>query len=102
MSVAVTQRRREIGVRAALGANPGRIPTSIFSRATRQLAIGGLVGLMAAALLDRLMRGELMQGHTAVILPGVATLMLMVGLLAAAGPARRGLRIQPTEALREL
>jgi ABC-type lipoprotein release transport system permease subunit len=36
-----------------------------------------------------------------ILLPGVATLMLIVGLLAALGPARRGLAVQPTEALRE-
>jgi ABC-type antimicrobial peptide transport system permease subunit len=102
MSVSVTQRRREIGVRAALGADPRRILTSIFSRATRQLLIGGLAGLAVAVALDRLMWGELMRGHAEIILPGVSTLMLTVGLLAALGPARRGLRIQPTEALREL
>lgn len=102
MSVAVSQRHREIGVRAALGADPRRILSSIFSRATRQLALGGLAGLAAAVLLDKLMWGQLMAGHAAIILPGVSTLMLAVGLLAALGPARRGLRIQPTEALREL
>jgi ABC-type antimicrobial peptide transport system permease subunit len=41
------------------------------------------------------------QGHGAVILPLVALFMTVTGLLAAIGPARRGLRIQPIEALRE-
>jgi len=41
-----------------------------------------------------------MGGEGAVLLPGVAALMLAVVLLAAIGPARRGLRIQPMEALR--
>jgi ABC-type lipoprotein release transport system permease subunit len=36
-----------------------------------------------------------------IILPGVVALMFTVGLLAAIGPARRGLAVQPTEALRE-
>ena len=40
MSFTVTQRRREIGIRAALGANPHRILASIFSRALGQLAVG--------------------------------------------------------------
>ncbi|HEY0810046.1 MAG TPA: ABC transporter permease, partial [Longimicrobiales bacterium] len=78
MSVAVTQRRREIGVRAALGADPRRILSSIFSRATRQLVIGGAVGLAVAVVLDRLMWGELMRGHGAIILPVVAAVMLTV------------------------
>jgi ABC-type antimicrobial peptide transport system permease subunit len=34
------------------------------------------------------------------VLPGAAAFMLLVGILAALGPARRGLRIDPTEALR--
>ena len=41
------------------------------------------------------------QGGYARLLPVIALLMLSVGMLAALGPARRGLRIQPTEALRE-
>jgi ABC-type lipoprotein release transport system permease subunit len=39
------------------------------------------------------------QAH--IVLPIVASLIMLVGLLAALGPARRGLAIQPTEALRE-
>lgn len=42
-----------------------------------------------------------MEGHGAAVLPIVAVVMMIVGLLAAIGPARRGLRIHPTEALRE-
>jgi predicted permease len=101
MSFTVTRRRREIGIRSALGADPRRILRSIFSRAAGQLGAGLAVGLAAAALLDGLAGGELLAGKGAVLLPGVAVLMLTVGLLAALGPARRGLRIQPMEALRE-
>jgi ABC-type lipoprotein release transport system permease subunit len=39
--------------------------------------------------------------ETALLLPTVAVLMMAIGLLAALGPARRGLAVQPTEALRE-
>jgi ABC-type antimicrobial peptide transport system permease subunit len=56
---------------------------------------------MVALLADRLSRGDLMQGHGASVLSVVALLMMVVGLLATLGPARRGLRIDPTEALRE-
>jgi len=41
-----------------------------------------------------------MGGQWAMLLPVVSVFMVSVGLLAALGPARRGLRIQPTEALR--
>ncbi len=101
MSFTVTRRRREIGIRAALGADPRRILASIFSRALGQLALGLMVGTAAAFLLEWLTEGELMGGNAGVVLPIVAAITATVGLLAAMGPARRGLRIQPTEALRE-
>lgn len=100
MSFTVAKRRKEIGIRAALGANPRRILASIFARATGQLAAGAVLGVLAAVSLDRASNGDLMEGHAPVVLPIVAVLMLLVGLLAALGPARRGLRIAPTEALR--
>jgi ABC-type antimicrobial peptide transport system permease subunit len=100
MSFTVNQRRREIGIRAALGADPRRLLTSVLARATRQLALGVAVGLALAVAVDRASGGELMRGDWPVAVPGMAALMLVVGVLAAAGPARRGLRVQPTEALR--
>lgn len=101
MSFTVSQRRREIGIRTALGADAGQLLRSIFSRAAGQLAIGVLVGLAAAAAVEKLTRGGLMNGNGVVLLPAVAALMTAVGLLASVGAARRGLRVQPTEALRE-
>jgi ABC-type antimicrobial peptide transport system permease subunit len=50
--------------------------------------------------LDVASGGVLLQGTGVLLVPGTAAFMLVVGLLAAAGPARRGLRVQPTEALR--
>ncbi len=101
MSFTVTQRRREIGIRTALGAQQRDILASIFSRALGQLAIGVFVGVLAAALFEWATDGGLMGGKGAVLLPAVSVLIAAVGLLAALGPARRGLRIHPTEALRE-
>lgn len=101
MSFTVTRRRREIGIRSALGAEPGRVLRGIFSRAVGQLGVGLGVGVGAAVLLEVMSRGGLMDGKGAVLLPAVAVLMLIVGLLAAVGPARRGLRIQPMDALRQ-
>jgi predicted permease len=101
MSVIVTQRRREIGIRIALGADARRILSSIFSRAMAQLAAGAALGLVGAYLLNRALDRELMGHYGAMILPTVALFMMAVGVLAALGPARRGLRIQPTAALKE-
>ncbi|HKG90801.1 MAG TPA: ABC transporter permease [Gemmatimonadaceae bacterium] len=100
MSVTVNQRRREIGIRAALGAPRRRILASVLARAARQLALGVGIGLGAAVAVERLSGGEMMNGTGLLLVPGTAAFMLVVGLLAAAGPARRGLSVQPTEALR--
>jgi putative ABC transport system permease protein len=100
MSFTVARRRKEIGIRTALGADPLRILVGVFSRAFAQLTAGALVGLLGAVALEQVLEGEMFQGQGAVILPIVAAFMTMVGLLAAVGPARRGLRVHPTEALR--
>jgi len=100
VSFTVNQRRREIGIRTALGASARRILGSVLLRAARQLALGVGIGLLTAMLLDRLAGGELMNGIGLLLVPATAAFMLLVGLVAAAGPARRGLRVQPTEALR--
>jgi hypothetical protein len=100
MSFTVNQRRREIGIRSALGAPARRILAGVLARAARQLALGVGVGLAAAVALDVASGGVLLQGTGVLLVPGTAAFMLVVGLLAAAGPARRGLEVQPTDALR--
>ncbi len=100
-SFTVAQRRREIGIRAALGADRRRILGSIFSRAALQLAAGAVLGLGLATFLESLTGGELMQGRAAAILPLVAVGMTAVGACAAFVPARRSLAVSPIEALRD-
>jgi len=100
MSFTINQRRREIGVRSALGADARRILTGVLWRAARQLVIGVVIGLGLSVVADRLSGGAVMGGQSVALVPGVAAFMMVVGLLAAAGPARRGLRVEPTEALR--
>jgi ABC-type antimicrobial peptide transport system permease subunit len=101
MSFAVTRRRREIGIRTALGASRTRVIASIFARSTGQLGVGALIGIGVAALLDRITRGDMLGGQTVPLLAFVAAIMLLSGLIATFGPARRALRIQPMDALRE-
>jgi ABC-type antimicrobial peptide transport system permease subunit len=100
MSFTVARRRREIGIRAALGADARRVLVGIFGRACAQIGAGVAAGLGVAAVLEWSGAG-LMGGRELVLLPTVAALMFTVGILAALGPALRGLAVQPTEALRE-
>jgi len=101
MSFTVSQRRKEIGIRLALGAESRRIVTSIFSRALLQLAAGAAVGAALGFWFEKASGGVIMRGNFTVVLPAVVLVMMAVGFLAALGPARRSLRIQPTEALKE-
>jgi predicted permease len=100
MSFTVAQRRKEIGIRAALGANPAQVIGSVFAHAGRQLGAGVAVGNGAVAVLDLLSRGALLGGRGLLFVPAITFLMLVAGLLAAIGPARRGLRVNATEALK--
>ncbi len=101
MSFTVSQRRKEIGIRMALGAGRQSILAGIFSRALAQLTAGVVLGAAFGASLDRASGGELMQGTGAIVIPAVIVALMAVGFLAALGPARRSLRIAPLDALRE-
>lgn len=95
MSFTVSQRTREIGIRAALGADPRRIILTIFTRALAQVGLGVLAGGLVWGLAVGV---ETVQ--TALLVGSTAALMIAVGLLACVPPATRALRIEPTEALR--
>jgi predicted permease len=101
MSFTVARRRREIGIRAALGADRRRLLLGIFARVLAQLGVGALVGILGAISLEQLLEGELLHSRGAVMLSLVVLVMGVVGVVSAIGPALEGLRIQPTEALRE-
>jgi hypothetical protein len=98
MSFTVAQRTREIGIRMALGAQPRRVLMNVFGRAVWQIGAGVLVGsILSGAAFVALGLGL---ARAAPLLLPVAAIMALVGLLAAFGPARRGVRIQAIEALR--
>ena len=96
MSFTVSQRRKEVGIRMALGADWKRIVTSIFSRAFLQLAAGAALGAALGITLEKASGGVLMRGNAAVVVPVVSFVILVVGFLAALGPTRRSLRIEPS------
>jgi predicted permease len=94
MSFVVARRTREIGIRAALGARPGRIIAGIFGRAFLQVSAGLVAGSALVAY------AGLGSTREVLILLAADGVMLIAGLTACAVPLRRALRIDPTEALR--
>ncbi len=106
VSISVSRRTREIGLRAALGATPRQVLGRILSRAV--LLMGSGIAAGGALLMWSLALGAGPSGRPGEDMPlfagylGVTSaVMLAACLLASIGPARRALRINPTEALRE-
>ena len=105
MSFTLARRTREIGIRTALGAAPRRIVSAIFSRAFSQIGLGIVAGSIPGGALVAF--GGIFEtadggGLTVAMwsIAAVAALIAVIALFACAIPARRALRIQPTEALR--
>jgi ABC-type lipoprotein release transport system permease subunit len=73
-----------------------------MARSARQLLLGVGVGVGLVAPMPDLSLDGLIVEIDSTLIFAVAGLLLIVGLLAATGPARAGLRVQPTEALREM
>jgi ABC-type antimicrobial peptide transport system permease subunit len=100
MSVSVSRRTREIGLRSALGASQSRLLAGIFSRAMGLIGSGVAAGNAVLILIVSLSE-EIDLADMWGALLSTSAVMLTVGLLACVEPARRALRIQPTDALKE-
>jgi len=102
MAYAVTQRRREIGVRVALGAERSDVLRLVLGRALQVVAAGAVLGLAGAIAVTRVLRTFLF-GVTPtdpLAFTVVTAALVAVVLTAAWVPARRATRIDPVEALR--
>jgi putative ABC transport system permease protein len=101
MSFTVSRRRKEIGIRAAMGADAAQLLRGIFARSAAQLGSGVAIGAALALGVDLMSDGAALGvAGRWVFVPAIAAVMIAAGLVASIGPARRGLRIPPTEALR--
>lgn len=102
LAYGVSQRRREIGVRTALGADPARILRLVVGDGLLLTAAGGIVGLLAAAGVDRYLKAMLYGVKPADALSMAAALfaMLIAAAMAAYIPARRAAKVDPVVALR--
>ena len=103
VSYMVTQRTREIGLRMALGAQPGAVLRMVIHQAARPVAAGGILGAPAALALVYAMSGFF--ATVDVTDPanyiGVVFSISLVALVASYVPARRAARIDPLDALRQ-
>lgn len=102
MSFAVSRRTREMGIRMALGATPGRVIRLVFGAGAWQLGIGMTIGMAMAAGISRLLTVILydVQPLDPMVFGGVALTLGATGALACLIPARRATRVDPSEAMR--
>jgi putative ABC transport system permease protein len=102
MSYFVSQRKHEIGLRMALGAERGKVLLMVVRQGLTLAAIGLAIGLMAAFAMGRVITSQLygISSHDVATFVGVPLLLLTVSLLATGLPARRATRIEPMIALR--
>jgi predicted permease len=102
MSLLVTARTREIGVRMALGAEPYQILWRILASVGRLVAIGVSAGLALTLFADRVLRSLLFGLSPMDPLTIIAAVIVLAGVavLASIAPARRAARIDPIDALR--
>ncbi|MFN7933095.1 MAG: ADOP family duplicated permease [Bryobacteraceae bacterium] len=102
-SYAVARKSKEIGIRMAIGARPGQVARFVFLRLGTLVGIGVLTGLLLAAAGQRLLAAVVYQAtvRDPALMLTAAVAMGSVSLMAALGPVRRMLRIDPLASLRQ-
>lgn len=102
MSYTVSQRKREIGIRLALGAQSGNVLQMVLKQGAKLTLVGVAIGIGAAFGLTRLMSHLLfgVAAHDPLTFVAVAALLLLIALLACYIPARRAALVNPMVALR--
>jgi putative ABC transport system permease protein len=102
MAFAVTSRTRELGVRAALGATPSDLIRMVLGQGLLLTLIASAIGLAAAVALTRFMASMLFNvaPRDPITFGLVAGLLAIVAIAATLIPARKAMRVDPTEVLR--
>jgi putative ABC transport system permease protein len=102
MAYSVRERTQEIGIRMALGATEASVLQLVIGQALRLVVAGVAAGLIAAALLTRLIGGLLFQVEPLDPWTFAVTALVLIAVATAASyfPARRGMRVPPVSALR--
>ena len=103
LAFAVVQRRREIGIRLALGATPSAVGTMVVRSALFLGGTGVVLGIALARVLSRFMESLLIEvsakDSTVYVVTGAAT--LLVAVIAACMPAYSAVKVDPVSSLRE-
>ncbi len=102
VSYQVVQRTREMGIRMALGAQPGQVQNLVVKGSMRVVALGLVAGVLAAPVVTRVLQSRLfgVSAADASTFAGVLLLFIVVALVASIIPARRATRVDPLVALR--
>ncbi len=104
LAYTVAQRTREIGLRMALGAAPGRVRGMVLRQVAVMTGIGATLGLMAAVLAGRAAKASdilyQLEGYDPVVLVASTVLLALVALGAGFVPAHRASKVEPILALR--
>jgi len=102
LSFMVTQRSREIGVRLALGASPGRTLQMVVRQSLGWVVVGLVTGLAAALAAGRFIQPLLFETspYDVTVFASTAALLLAVAVVASMGPAIRASRVDPNVTLR--
>ena len=98
----VAQRRREIAIRMAMGAQASDVLRLVLAYGTKLAVLGLAVGSLTAVVLTRLVSGLLygVSEHDPLTFAGVAVLLVFVAVISSYIPARRAMRVDPLVALR--
>jgi putative ABC transport system permease protein len=98
----VDQRRRELGIRVALGASPPQVLALVMRQGSVPVAIGLVGGIAGAFALTRVLSSLLYEisATDPPVFAAITLALIAVSLMAMAVPARRAARVDPLEALR--
>ncbi|MEP6963635.1 MAG: FtsX-like permease family protein, partial [Acidobacteriota bacterium] len=102
-SYSVSRRRREIGIRMAIGARPAQVLRAVLGRLAILVAVGSVAGIGLGLAAEQLLSAVVYQASSRDLptLAAVAAVMLLIAAMSAFGPVRRAISVDPNLALRQ-